>query len=207
LGEKKTGKNEHEEDKIDVDLGILGLNGIFDLVNKIASLGMNAKDLESKLQEYKAGGKIRSDIDIRVGGLIGNTKDFHISSGTFFKHLDELAEERRGKYNPTPSREVNISPKDMKKTELTADIIEQDDLVYVLTQVPHSKEDIEVKFVKHRDNGELIIEAPKHGYRRLIPINAKVNVPDNGEVQWNYKNQVVEAILPKASTDEKDLDQ
>lgn len=191
---KDEDKKEDKDHEVAIDMGIITLSGIFNLANKIMEAGLNLKELESKLQKYKEEGKLRTEADIRVS-LLGDEKQIRIGSGTFLKQLDELTRER----SPAslPSREPVLSSKDLVKTELTADVIEQKDSVYVLTRVPYEKDEIEVDFRSRGDTGELFIEAPKHGYRRLIPINVRVDMPDGGKVQWSYRNHVVEAVLPK----------
>jgi len=186
-------EDKNEDREVGIDMGIITLSGIFNLADKIMKAGVNLKELESKLQRLRDEGKIRTEADIRVS-LLGDEKQVRIGSGTFLRQLDELTKER----SLASSRERVLSSKDLMKTELTADIIEQKDCVYVLTQVPYEAEEIEVAFRNHGDVGELTIEAPRHGYRRLIPVNVKVDVPDGGKVQWSCKNHVVEVVLPKA---------
>jgi hypothetical protein len=197
--EKDEEKKEGEDREVAIDFGIVTLGGIFNLVNKIIEAGVNLKELESKLQEIKDEGKLRTKADIRVS-LLGEEKQIRIGSGTFLKQLDELTRERSPA--PLPSREPVLSSKDLVKTELTADVIEHEDAVYVLTQVPYNEDEIKINFRRCGDTGDLSIEAPKHGYDRLIPINVRVDVPDGGKVQWSYKNHVVEAVLPKQKTSE-----
>lgn len=194
---KKETDDKGSDRKIDIEMGIISLGGIIDLANKIVDLGTNLRELESRLQQYKAEGKVRSNVDIRVG-FLGDKEGTRITSGTFFRHLDELAKERRSQAPSSQGWRATVSTKDLVRTELTADVIEQEDRVYVLTQVPYEEGEIEVRFRKHGEAGELVVEAPKHGFKRLIPISVRVDVPDSGEVRWSYKNHVVEVILPKA---------
>jgi len=194
---KDEDKKEDKDREVAIDVGIITLGGIFNLANKILEAGANLKELESKLQKYKEEGKLRTEADIRVS-LLGDEKQIRIGSGTFLKQLDELTRERSPAPPPSKERmEPVLSSKDLVKTELTADVIEQKDSVYVLTRVPYDKDEIEVNFRSRGDTGELFIEAPKHGYKRLVPINVRVDVPDGGKVQWSYRNHVVEAVLPK----------
>jgi len=200
----KENEKEGQNSEIKVDMGIISLGGIVDLVNKMLDLGISLKDLESKLQKHKAEGKVRSHVDIRIGSVLDPGKEIRIGSGAFFKHLDELAKERRDLTPLAQRRHITISSKDLVRTEFASDVIEQEDHVYVLTQVPYEMGDLEVTFRKHTDGGELVVEAPKHGYKRMIPINVKVDASDSGKVQWNYRNQVIEAILPKAKANENE---
>jgi len=192
-------KDEDKDHEVAIDMGIITLSGIFNLANKIMEAGLNLKELESKLQKYRDEGKLRTEADIRVS-LLGDEKQIRIGPGTFLKQLDDLTRERSPA--PPPSRERLLSSKDLIKTELTADVIEEEDSVYVLTQVPYEEAEIEVNFRSRGEVGDLSIEAPKHGYRRLIPINVRVDVPDGGKIQWSYRNHVVEAVLPKPKTKE-----
>ncbi|MFQ6074663.1 MAG: Hsp20/alpha crystallin family protein [Candidatus Bathyarchaeia archaeon] len=200
--EKREEGKSADRSKIDIDFGIINLSGIFDLAGKIMDLGLNLKDMETKLYDADLERRAHIESNIRVGGLLGGEPGIRVGSSDFLKRLDELARERRRQRRvPAPSG-VTITPRDVVKTELTADIIEREDRVYVLTQVPYERDQIQVSFRKRGEGGELTIEAPGRGYKRLIPINVKVEVPD--EVQWSYRNNVVEVVLPKPPEEGKE---
>lgn len=209
LGKKKReGKKEEEvsidRPRIDLDLGIINLSGFFDLANKIADLGLNLKDVEKKFYEGDIKKKARIESSVRIGGLLGGEPSIRIGTSDFMKRLDDLARERKRGRVSTPKRvseEFTISPRDVVQTEMTADVIEREDRVYVLTRVPYERDKIQVSFRKREDGGQLIVEAPSEGYRRLIPISVEVEVPE--EVQWSYKNNIVEVVLPKPSETKK----
>lgn len=190
----KKRKEGEGEDIISDILGSMRLNILGIDIGKIVSLAAREPEkvrrgleqLRYKLEQ--AGGRpVAVDYHFRMGGIAGE----RFGRPSYFDRRVErvLGTEREAK-------RITISSRDMVQTESTADVIERGDRVHVITQIPYEREQIKVSFGKREKGGDLTIEAPKAGYKRLIPIDIDVDVPK--KLRWSYKSGVVEVILRKA---------